>query len=897
MKRSVGAWKSLLSPVLGAAITMLVASASPAQEPFEFRAVERIIMGRHVRPHGPGGAHFGASVALSHRLLIAGAPKHEQLGAAYLFDTKSGDPVGTLSAPDGRPEDGFGTSVALSATRAVVGAPGHDARGADAGAAYVFDLGTGTRLHKLQPRDARDGDAFGTSVALFEDVVLVGAPGRDGTEEDSGVAYLFDARTGMQFGKLAASDSRAMARFGRSVATNGKAAVVGAPGDAELGEDAGAAYLFDLTSLAEAAKLTANEAGAPQGFGWSVAMDDESVIVGALPLGLPGPGAAYLFDAASGAALHKLEPWEGARRFGTSVGISGGIAVIGSSPSETAIPPGVGDHGSAYLFDVATGRQLSKLYRGFESPDDYFGRAVAIDGPTVAVGAFRKKRVYLYDDAPLVAYRNAGTNPASFRSSVPWMGRTLKLTVDVGTTGHTHAYVFGADSHVDLELAGGQRLLALDQLGLGPLVSTDFHAGPLVSIDLPFPADCIGSVGFPLSMQAVHAFGGPPVALSNAQDVIVGGAPLPRVGAIRRPSNELFAHSVDIGGTTIVAGARFYRNEEGARTGAAYLFDAETGAQRSILVPEDAQDGDFVGVSVATDGNRVLVGATGVDHPGGGAAYLFDATTGEQLFELLSDKTDGNFGRAVGIRGSRAVVAARYAAYVFDALTGELVVRFDKPDGAPSTFGISAAIGDGVAIVGAVSALTGGAAYLFDATTGALLHTLTIDPSPAPVFDSFGSAVGISGTRAVVADRTADVYVYDVVTGGLLSRLRMNSPPSTPLTAQFGSSVAIQGRTVLVGAPELDHQHGTEVGGVFVFDAVSGDLIERLVPSVCDADDHFGIDVGFDGTNAVVGSERAGVLGDSWSSAYVFEPHDAASADADRPDDGTPPEAWLARHR
>ena len=110
-----------------------------------------------------------------------------------------------LQQPDGDrdPGDAFGSAVAVWGTRMIVGAPGDDARGPDAGAAYVFVRRDGVwRFEaKLAPTGLLPGDGFGTAVALSDTRAVVGAPGDDivtneaglriDTMGDRGAAYTF----------------------------------------------------------------------------------------------------------------------------------------------------------------------------------------------------------------------------------------------------------------------------------------------------------------------------------------------------------------------------------------------------------------------------------------------------------------------------------------------------------------------------------------------------------------------------------------------------------------------------------------------------------------------------------------------------------------------------------
>jgi hypothetical protein len=123
--------------------------------------------------------------------------------------------------------DRFGTAVALNQDYAAVGAPDDDGA---LGAVYIFERsGTAwSQVDKLTRPTGVADDAFGTSVAMRGDQLLVGAPGRDGAR---GAVYLYE-RSGATWVPLVtytASDAAAGDRFGAGVAIGDGEAVVGAP--------------------------------------------------------------------------------------------------------------------------------------------------------------------------------------------------------------------------------------------------------------------------------------------------------------------------------------------------------------------------------------------------------------------------------------------------------------------------------------------------------------------------------------------------------------------------------------------------------------------------------------------------------------------------------------------
>ena len=232
-----------------------------------------------------GGRRFGTSVSLSGDLAAIGAEGFA--GAVYLFDVAAGQELRKLTATDGVHGDRLGGSVSISGERVVAGARFADSR---VGAAYVFEASAGWGDLKLQPADGAVGDAFGEAVAVNGDWVVIGAPGHEGPGgENSGAVYVFDGATGLQLMKLVPSDGAAHDRFGSSVALHGTKVVVGAPRSDTLAGDAGAAYVFDLTTGAELEKLVASDATADDFAGWSVSIWGEDVA-------LVGSRLGYIFD-------------------------------------------------------------------------------------------------------------------------------------------------------------------------------------------------------------------------------------------------------------------------------------------------------------------------------------------------------------------------------------------------------------------------------------------------------------------------------------------------------------------------------------------------------------------------------------------------------------------------
>jgi hypothetical protein len=297
---------------------------------------------------------FGLSVAISGNLGIVGAPGDDDggdaSGSAYLFNVVTGQQLFKLTASDARGGRIFGTSVAISGNRAIVGAPWNDV-GVHLGSAYLFDVTTGQEQFKLTAPDANPPffhDKFGSSVAIGGNTAIVGDPLDNDAGVASGAAYLFDVTTGQQLFKLTASDAASGDEFGGRVAISGNTAIVGALGDRNVGAHSGSAYLFDVITGQELMKLTASDAAAGNYFGISVAISGNLAVIGASrdAAGI-NDGSAYLFDVTTGHELAKLtaSDAEAGDEFGGSVTISGNLAVIGAPEADQF-------YGAAYVFSI-----------------------------------------------------------------------------------------------------------------------------------------------------------------------------------------------------------------------------------------------------------------------------------------------------------------------------------------------------------------------------------------------------------------------------------------------------------------------------------------------------------------------------------------------------------------
>ena len=296
-----------------------------------------------------------------------------------------------------------------------------------------------------------------------------------------------------------------------------------------------------------------------------------------------------------------------------------------------------------------------------------------------------------------------------------------------------------------------------------------------------------------------------------------------------------FGWSVAIDGSIVAVGAKF-DSTKASLAGAVFVFDS-AGTFLRQLVASDGVFLDVFGDSVAVSGSTIVVGAILHDSNGlsnNGAAYVFDATTGQQLHKLvpLDTTTDDQFGNSVGISGSIIVVGARIdrpngadsgSAYIFDTSGAEVAKIVPADNGTGHLFGMSVAIDGSTIVVGAPGRPGGGgtlagAVYVFN-TAGAELMTLEA-PDAVPGAN-LGYSVSISGSKIVAGAykdpvngiASGSAYVFDATTGTFVEKFA----PSGQLDDYFGWSIGVSGSTVVVGAPKTDIPAGGDAGAAHVF--------------------------------------------------------------------------------
>ena len=302
-------------------------------------------------------------IAVSGNTLVVGAALDVTNGviggAAYVYvrDGHTWSLQQKLFASDRANFLQFGVAVDVVGDTIVVGAHGDNDEGFQTGAVYVFRRNgtTWTEEQKLKASDAAPDSAFGSSVALSEQTIAIGAPSESSGALSSGAVYVFvnDGTSWQQQGKIKANSAMNNQQLGSTVSVSGDTIVAAAPGEL-IGEPAddfnnvlskGAVYIFDRTGTSwdHQKRFFERDRNRTGGFAVRAAIDGDTIIVGdpTYDAGARFTGAVYVFERnGNGWSLkHTLAANDGQflQAMGFSIAVSGDTVIAGTQ-SQFSIP-------------------------------------------------------------------------------------------------------------------------------------------------------------------------------------------------------------------------------------------------------------------------------------------------------------------------------------------------------------------------------------------------------------------------------------------------------------------------------------------------------------------------------------------------------------------------------
>lgn len=375
---------------------LLAATLAPVARPCDPPPAGQVEL---VRTGRTAGDDYGAGVGISGTTAAIGSPHANDAapdsGAVVIFRQVAGAWTEQEHVTMAGRSRGFGAAVAIEGATLVVGAPEAAADGSGGGSAHAFDHdGSAWIEHALLP-SSEAGARIGSAVALDGDRLVVGADSLDAGVTDAGGAwsYVRSGGTWLLEAPVLAADRMPGDGFGASVALDGDTLIVGAPARAGATRG-GAAMVFTWTGATweQQARLTAPDGGARRDdFGAAVAIVGDTALVGA-PRRLQPDGVVDVFERRAGVWTWQArltapdDPLQSSQRFGQSIAVDGRVAVIGEPRG------GAERSGLAHVFVArdATWRRVATMAGPGPADWDWYpelGTAVAISGDNVIAGA------------------------------------------------------------------------------------------------------------------------------------------------------------------------------------------------------------------------------------------------------------------------------------------------------------------------------------------------------------------------------------------------------------------------------------------------------------------------------------------------------------------------------
>ncbi len=711
--------------------------------------------------------------------------------------------------------------------------------------------------------------------------------------------------------KLTAADGAAQDFLGYAVALSGDTALLGAPYDDLAGMEQGSAYVFvrNGATWTQQARLTAQDGASFDYFGWSVALDGDYALVGAVygPGSVnPDQGAAYVFVRGGNGTWSqqaRLNAGDGQAQsqFGAAVAIDGQTALIGAYKHEVVRP--FGKTGAAYVFvrNGAAWTQQARLNANDSIAEDNFGFSVALDGDTALIGE---------PADGTDANENRGAAFIFTRSGGVW-GPPQKLTAINGAANDS----FGAAVALSGEKALiGAHLYGSDDRGAVYTFRRDAAGWRQIdTIDAPNPT---AGAHFGVSV----ALGGDTAVIGAARGLFSQGVDqrsayvfvysdewllVRRLGSELGSTNDGFGYAVALDGATALVGA--YRGDAVANDqGAAYAFalrDVRHTEQQKLTSSDGRANQDF-GCAVALDGDTLAVGSLydviGMNSVQG-SVYVFTRNgavwTLQQKLTADDGEANDQFGHAVALRGDTLVVGAngddvggkanQGSAYIFTR-NGTVWAQRQKLtavgiDGLPGDkFGSSVALSGHTVGVGAPGMDNyRGSAYVFTFNGQVWKQQAKLSANDGAESDFFGGAIALEGDTLAVGARDDSIganalqgsaYVF-TRSGAVWAQSAKLVASDGALNDHFGGAVALSDDMLVVGAVFNAVGANARQGSAYVFARVGAAWVpaQKLTASDGAAEDNFGSSVALRDGVLVIGAQKDTIgMSGQQGSAYVF---------------------------
>lgn len=910
------------------------------------------------------GDEFGTSVSINANTLIVGATLDDSStnviingpigstdnvannrGSVYIF-TRTGSVwsqeayIQSVNADD---NDSFGFDIDIYQDTIVVGVPAEDSSSSgitngpsasisnsysSSGATYVYKR-TGVNWIQeayIKPSNNGSNDQFGTSVAIYENTIVVGSPEEDSlvsgvtngssastnnSYSGSGAAYIFERNgsTWSQVAYLKASNSQSSDKFGTSVDIFNNRIIVGAPyedsnltgvyaGTTFLNSNgttnSGAAYLFiknESGQWEQEAYFKAENTSQNQNFGTKVSISYNALAIAAhgdattgnaswstlpIPNDIDAPNAGsvstYLFknNQWNFESYNKALNSQDNDKFGFVTKIDD-ETLIATSPFESSTGTSIINGPDALADNNTSNSGAVYVFRNklrFFNPRDF--KVASTDDNSISLEWIKADNI---TTGYFIAYQIGDTPPANCSSGT------------IINVGNVQSYVL---SSLQEQESYSFRICSYNGSGdvtVGEVISASTTKKPYEVENLH-----ISNRGYDFAQASWEA--GTTAANGYIVSVLTGST----------PPNEYCTNgtTTDVGNTFTHLFSGLTLNQDYSIRVCAYNASNQNSKGKSFYIQngwyfeaylksDNIEASDSFGRSISIDGNNLIVGATGEDSnqstvtngstssidnslSGSGAAYLFTRTnsiwTQSTYFKAVSPDASDNYGSSVSIDGDTIAIGA----------TGE-----DGP-GTSITNGPTAS---------ALNTSAGsGAVYVYRLNAGNWEQEAYIKSSNSSAGDSFGSKIQIENDTLVVATTSEDsaqttitngtgsasddtaassgaVYVYKR-TGTNWAQEAYIKSSNIQGSDNFGYSVKLNGDYLVVGATGEDSNvtqiltgviasadnSSSASGAVYLFRRYQATWYEYAYFKSVNSDpsDSFGVSVAVNGDTIAVGA-------------------------------------------
>ena len=805
------------------------------------------------QPAGIGdGDSFGENVAVHSDKMVIGArwddDENTDAGAVYYYRWGGSSWIGpTKMTVSGMVASGlYGSAIAIYNDKLVVGTAYEDSVANNAGEiyAYTWTGTTWTGQTKIEITKVAD-NLYGYDVAIYDDVLVVGAPGVDGI--GAVYSYTWSGSAWTNEIKLQPSNLTGVQRFGNTVEMDGYFLVVADTWDDTVDVNAGAYYTFEWSGSAwvnETKTIPVEDGESSSSLGATLAISDKRMAVGYGSYDSPSSntGKVLTYEVLTEPAPPTPQPTDAPTVSPTN---SPTMSPTPPTPAPTPPPEAKLDHASS-----ASGDRIGN--RGLTIAGDHI---IASSDMTGRVAFYHRDNGFWSDSS---FYTGSSSNDFGLTADVAANGVAVvgEPKAGGGFTGQGKAYIYrwSGSAYALEDTITKTSAAAYDWFGYG--VATD---GDFVAVGARQDDDC-GSADE--GSVTVFEYPGSGTDWGSGTLLCASGA----------GTDNFVGSYVALNDGVLLASAHGYSSNRG--TVYTWWWTGSTWSARGQLNPTDGASGDYFGVALDMGTNWAVVKSNK-------GAYVYPWTgsntwgAGEKLAVPVVDETQIS---DVATYGDYVIVGIEGHDRVSPSTTNSGVVYVFHWSGSawtgPNTeyasdYSANAYFGGRVSMWGVESAVS---AWFEDDGSGTVYYNdnLVVTPTTAPTASPTAEPT-TSPTASPTPPTPAPTDAPSV--SPTVSPTNSPTPSPTPFIGwiedknnlvpniigdydRLGTSVALSGDKMIVGAPGA----GSESGHAFAFKWNSGtsnwDLTDDLTPVTAEADDEFGQNVVMDGDKAAVSSHK-----------------------------------------